>query len=148
MSVKPLGPCDLLRLTEIEKQCFGNDAWNYNMLKSEMDGGAVFLGVLSKGEIVGYICARLIIDEADINNVAVVPECRRMGFATALIDGLKDYCLKKGISKLTLEVNVNNLAAKNLYAKAGFTAVGTRKGYYHGDDAEIMRLTIPSDTRK
>ena len=89
MQITPLDFDDLPRLAEIEKICFGADAWNYGMLKSEMDGGAVFLGAVSGGETVGYICARLIIDEADINNVAVVPEFRRRGVASALIDGLK-----------------------------------------------------------
>ncbi len=145
MQITPLGFDDLPRLAEIEKICFGADAWNYGMLKSEMDGGAVFLGAVSGGETVGYICARLIIDEADINNVAVVPEFRRRGVASALIDGLKDYCLKRGINRFTLEVNVNNRAAKSLYARARFVSVGIRKGYYHGEDAEIMWLTEESD---
>ena len=48
--------------------------------------------------------------------------------------------MQKDIKKFTLEVNANNLPAKNLYKKMGFVSCGVRKGYYHGEDAEIMWL--------
>ena len=44
-----------------------------------------------------------------------------------------------GISSITLEVNSNNIPAKNLYEKFGFNVVGFRKKYYNNiDDAIIM----------
>lgn len=44
-------------------------------------------------------------------------------------------------SSITLEVNENNLPAKNLYLKYGFKILGIRKHYYStGDNAIIMTL--------
>ena len=60
--------------------------------------------------------------------------------AQKLVGALADYCENKGIKKFTLEVNANNVPAKNLYQKMGFVSFGVRKGYYHGEDAEIMWL--------
>lgn len=131
---------DIADIACIEQVCFGGDAWNAAMIKGEFDGGSVFLGVKDNGKTVAYICARIIIDEADINNVAVLPEYRRKGFAKELMDALVGYCRGRGADRFTLEVNSKNIAAKSLYRKLGFTTSGVRKGYYHGDDAEIMWL--------
>ena len=131
---------DLDDVCVIEQECFGKDAWNKNMLQSEYDGGSVFFGIKRDDKVVAYICARLIIDEADINNVAVLPDFRKQGMAQKLIQALVDFCKQKGIKRFTLEVNANNIPAKNLYGKMGFVSCGVRKGYYHGEDAEIMWL--------
>ena len=131
---------DLDDVCVIEKECFGKDAWNFNMLLGEYDGGSVFFGIKHCDKVVAYICARLIFDEADINNVAVLPQFRKQGMAQNLIQTLVDFCMQKNIKKFTLEVNANNLPAKNLYQKMGFESCGVRKGYYHGEDAEIMWL--------
>lgn len=131
---------DLDDVCFIEQVCFGKDAWNKSMLESEYNGGSVFFGIKRNEKVVAYISARIIIDEADINNVAVLPEFRKQGMAQKLVGALADYCENKGIKKFTLEVNANNTPAKNLYKKMGFVSFGVRKGYYHGEDAEIMWL--------
>ncbi len=54
---------------------------------------------------------------------------------------LKDAIARK-LEWATLEVNVNNTKAIDLYQKFGFEVVGTRKGYYQpaGEDAAILWL--------
>ncbi len=135
-----LTKADLDDVCVIEQICFGVDAWNKNMLEGEYDGGSVFFGIKQNDKVVAYISARIIIDEADINNVAVLPDFRKQGMAQKLVGALADYCENKGINRFTLEVNANNTPAKNLYKKMGFVSCGVRKGYYHGEDAEIMWL--------
>lgn len=142
MIFEPLSEKDLQDLCEIEKQCFGTDAWNFNMLDGEFKSGSVFLGAREGKNVVGYICAKIILDEADINNVAVTSKFRRNGIAQKLLNCLIDFCKNRGVKKFTLEVNANNVAAKKLYQKTGFKTYGVRKGYYHGEDAEIMWLEI------
>ena len=39
-----------------------------------------------------------------------------------------------GISRIVLEVNEHNIAARNLYRRAGFRQVGRRPGYYAASD--------------
>jgi ribosomal-protein-alanine N-acetyltransferase len=43
-----------------------------------------------------------------------------------------------------LEVGTENPAALALYAGLGFAKVGTRKGYYDGRDALVLRLPLPA----
>ena len=59
-----------------------------------------------------------------------------------------EQALKKGITRLFLEVRASNTAAKNLYKSLGFLETGVRRGYYHGpaEDALLMELqNLPLD---
>jgi ribosomal protein S18 acetylase RimI-like enzyme len=62
------------------------------------------------------------------------------------------YGIERGCQFVTLEYRVSNHAAARLYDKAGFKAVGVRKGYYinNGEDAvvaEIADLSTPKRRR-
>jgi len=70
-------------------------------------------------------------------NVAVAPEQRRRGIATALIEGALARIGPD--SPVTLEVRPSNDSAIALYETFGFRSSGYRKGYYaNGEDAMIM----------
>ena len=80
------------------------------------------------GHILGYI-----------DNIAVTPDARRHGVASALLDV---YCRFGAVNLafLTLEVRASNEAARGLYEKYGFQQAGLRPGYYQHprEDAVIM----------
>jgi ribosomal-protein-alanine N-acetyltransferase len=65
-------------------------------------------------------------DEAELLNLAVDPDGRRRGVASALLQALAQEA--KG--KLFLEVAEPNVAAIALYEHHGWVHVGVRKGYY------------------
>ena len=44
----------------------------------------------------------------------------------------------KGVTNITLEVNVNNTNAIKLYQKNGFKIVSRRENYYNGTDGYLM----------
>ena len=78
-------------------------------------------------------------DEGYIDNIAVEPDARRHGVASALLDV---YCRFGAVNLafLTLEVRASNQAAMGLYEKYGFQRAGLRPGYYQHpkEDAVIM----------
>jgi ribosomal protein S18 acetylase RimI-like enzyme len=55
-----------------------------------------------------------------VYDVWIVPEFRRQGVATALLDHALAWCRKQGLTSLRLEVAAHNVAARNLYTAAGF----------------------------
>ncbi|MEJ1730754.1 GNAT family N-acetyltransferase, partial [Escherichia coli] len=65
---------------------------------------------------------------------------RGKGYGARLIAGLMQYAANLGVQYMTLEVRQSNQAAISLYERAGFVAVGKRKGYYEetGEDAWLM----------
>lgn len=83
----------------------------------------------------GFMVTRTVaFDEAEILNIAVAPESRRRGVATALIESLN-------VPEVFLEVRESNDMARGLYEKLGFREAGRREEYYDDpvESAIIMR---------
>jgi len=89
--------------------------------------------------IVGTAFGLLQYDEGHVLDLAVAPEHRRTGIASALLEALDAALRGRGAVALTLEVREGNLGAQSLYRRYGFTAEGRRPGYYpDGEDAVLM----------
>jgi ribosomal-protein-alanine N-acetyltransferase len=92
--------------------------------------------------ISGYGGVSILVDEAHILALAVLPSCRRQGIGEQILRRLIDTARRGGATLLTLEVRASNNAAQHLYRKYGFLPVGHRPGYYAdtGEDAIIMTV--------
>lgn len=86
--------------------------------------------------LVGFILARVVVDEAEILLIGVEPDCRRQGIAAALLDDFLRQSQQKGIARVFLEVRESNDAARALYKRAGFSPVGKRRNYYRNKNGE------------
>lgn len=131
---------DILRISEIEAECFPQEPWSFQMLASSFETEA-FCGILAEdgGEIIGYGGITVAVDEADIDNVAVTEPYRRSGVGTAIIAELVRVAKERGTKKVFLEVRVSNSAAMELYLKNGFKGVYARTRYYSdGEDCLVM----------
>lgn len=91
---------------------------------------ALVAGAGTPRQIGGFVLAQVAADEAEILSVGVVPGWQRQGVGVKLIQGAKRAAAKSGAKRMFLEVAQSNAAALALYAKAGFTETGRRKGYY------------------
>lgn len=139
---------DLDQIHTLENICF-DIPWSFEMLYEDIctNKGTVYYVVEEDGKIVGYGGMWIILDEAHITNVCILPEKRRHGYATLLMKKLCDKAESLGADNMTLEVRVSNHDALHLYKKCGFTIHGLRKKYYsnNNEDAYIMwrEGTIP-----
>ncbi|CAM3183868.1 ribosomal protein S18-alanine N-acetyltransferase [Lactiplantibacillus plajomi] len=98
--------------------------------------------ILVRERPVGFISHTVVLDEAEVTNVAVHPDFQHQGLAGRLLNGCFEQ-LSPG-DQLFLEVRSSNVAAQHLYLKCGFERIATRKNYYHSplEDALIMRKII------
>ena len=131
---------DILRISEIEKECFTNEAWSFQSLASSF-GTEAFVGVLAEdgGEIAGYGGITVAADSADIDNIAVTEPYRNSGVGTQVLNELCSAAKSKGAKKAFLEVRVSNVPAMSLYLKNGFKGVYARTRYYpDGEDCLVM----------
>ena len=133
---------DLPAMAEIERRCF-HTPWSEESLRDDLTGNPLSVYIVleaESGDVAGYMSLWRILDEGHINNVAVLPEYRRRGGASDMLEFMLEYSEKNGISSHTLEVRVSNEGAIGLYRKFGFKEAGVRKGYYedNGEDALIM----------
>lgn len=136
---------DLPQVLAIEEECFSSP-WSINSFKYELKQSESIFKVALLGEkIVGYVCLRTMLDITHVMNLAVIPQYRRRGIGTTLLqDALHDLRRQRpDIKFITLEVRESSGALK-LYEKAGFSAIGKRKGYYRSpdEDAIIMGMEI------
>lgn len=106
--------------------------------------GALALVALRGDQPAGFILLRQAADEAEIITLAVQPQQRRQGVARRLLSVGLDKMTGRGARHCFLEVADGNVAARSLYAAAGFAEVGRRPGYYRDTagrhhDAVLMR---------
>ena len=121
----------VFQLHEIEKACFGRDAWTINNIIGEYQYEFSHLfGEVVEDKIVGYVCVRTIYEEAQICNIAVLPEYRRQGIATKLLATVAEFSATEGCERCELEVNVANTPAIEMYKKCGYEIAGTRVNFY------------------
>lgn len=128
-------------IDQIEKDSF-KEPWSKEAYEKEIHNPlATYLVITQEDEVVAYGGFWKIIDQGDINNIAVKKEYRNMGFGKMLMEALIEKAKEQKIKAITLEVRVTNKSAINLYKKLGFKEAGIRKKYYSdNEDALIMWL--------
>ena len=138
--LRRMGPPHLRAVEAIEKASFAV-GWPATAFQRELAGnGAARYIVVEGEEVAGFAGLWLMLDEAHVVSVAVLPERRREGLGRLLVHGLVRVAIEEGMNEATLECRVSNLAARALYRSFGFYEVGARKRYYadNGEDAVIM----------
>ena len=96
--------------------------------------------------------ARDLGDECEILSLGVAPDHRRRGAGQALLNAVIEEAARLGRPSVVLEVAADNSAARALYSRAGFVAVGSRPRYYRRQnqivDALIVRCPVSAPGRK
>lgn len=143
-AIRNMGPDDLDEIMEIEKLSF-TSPWTKRLFEETLASPIATSFVIKKGsETIGYIMIYSVTDEAHILNIAVHPDYRCRGYASALIQYALDYFGKSYIHEFFLEVREGNMVAIRLYQRFGFEKIGKRKRYYPetNEDALVMCLSV------
>ncbi|MBQ9984638.1 MAG: ribosomal protein S18-alanine N-acetyltransferase [Lachnospiraceae bacterium] len=94
--------------------------------------------------IVGFAGIMIIVDEAELLNIAVLEKYRKRGIAQQLLDTLLIRAKQEKGGRMLLEVRESNRVAIALYEKNGFCFVTKRRDYYSNpkEDAVIMEKSL------
>lgn len=121
----------IFQLANLEKECFGRDAWSIAALRGEFENEfSHFFAKRIDGVVVGYVCIRILCEESQICNICVAPKYRRKGYASELLREVSEFSAGEGCERCELEVNVSNEPAVELYKKCGYSVEGVRKNFY------------------
>jgi [ribosomal protein S18]-alanine N-acetyltransferase len=135
---------DIPSVVAIETASF-TTPWSEASLHGEIDsyGSTARVAVLGD-QVVGYVIAKKVLDEAQLLDLAVMQAHRRQGIARMLMEDLIQGLRYNGAAKIYLEVRASNIAAIELYGSFDFATTGVRKGYYNNpvEDAILMALEI------
>jgi ribosomal-protein-alanine N-acetyltransferase len=135
---------DIDKVLEIESLSF-LQPWDYHIFKVALDD--IFL-VFDEHDILGFLvavcCSKNI--RATIMKMAVHPEHRRKGIATALLNQVLEILKEKEILDVCLNVEIIRTPAIELYEKFGFEIMQTIHMDYEDDLADdafyIMKLIL------
>lgn len=132
---------DLEYFAEISQECF-SEPWGVNSFKSAFESeGAVLLAVeTSDGTVCGFLTASTVLDEVNIEDVAVREGYRQRGAAKGLLTELLRRT-EKSFARINLEVRESNFPAINLYKKFGFEPVGLRRDFYRDPRENAVLMT-------
>jgi [ribosomal protein S18]-alanine N-acetyltransferase len=134
-------------LAILHQACFPEDPWDVTAITEIMGIPGFFGRVASEdGMPVGFALALDLGTECEILSLGVVPDRRRDGIGSALLDAVCCEALRRGAAGVALEMAVDNDAARALYVTRGFIPVGRRRNYYRQRgrlvDALIFHLTL------
>jgi len=143
---------DLPAIVRIERESF-SDPWSLRSFERLLRRQEALFEVAVRAsadprsleeEVVGFCVGYVVVDEAELANVAVSAEARREGVGRRLVQHVIATVRNRGARELFLEVRISNSAARALYAELGFAEVGRRTRYYDRpvEDALILRLAI------
>lgn len=148
LDVRPALPDDLDELTALEQR-WGDVHWSRAQFSQELAGAQSRLRVLRlDGKLCGFGGYWRVADEAQVTNLVVTPEYRRLGFGMHLLSALLEEACREHCRRATLEVRATNEAACGLYRKLGFRQVGQRSRFYVNpvDDALLMEKSLEPTT--
>jgi ribosomal-protein-alanine N-acetyltransferase len=141
VELRALDTADLDAVERIEQASYPTP-WSRSMFVTELaKPSSLCIGAYAEdGELTGYLVVSRYVDAWHVMNVAVAPDFRRRGIASALLRRLFSVTADDAQRGYTLEVRVSNLDAIRLYERLGFTGRGVRRGYYtdNREDALIM----------
>jgi len=138
--IRALTGADVPAVAALERLVFA-DPWPESFFLSEIAHPLSHARLAEQdGVLAGYCLAWLGEGAGHLGNLAVAPEFRRRGIATALLAELLERAREQEVEKLTLEVRVSNFPAQWFYRAHAFRLAGLRRRYYRDnqEDALIM----------
>ena len=99
------------------------------------------------GEIMGFIVAESRHRTGHIITIDVLPETRRSGIGSSLLQAAEDRLRQAGATVVELETAVDNAAAIQFYKRKDYFVERTVPGYYSNHlDALVMRKELTSSS--
>lgn len=119
-----------------------SEGWDSRAIAEEINGaaGRVY-GLRCEGVLTGVAIFQLVLDEASLLSITLLPEFRGRGLGRRLLTRALEALETEGAQTCFLEVRSRNAPALALYRSLGFVQAGLRRGFYHApeDDAIVMK---------
>ena len=144
LQIKKMQSIHVEEIYKIEEEAFFTP-WSKKSIISEVKNPiGRYIVIVYEEQVIAYGGFWLVLEDANINNIAVKEEYRGKGIAKILMNTLISMAKKEGAKNMYLEVRQSNINAQGLYRMLNFKMVGLRKGYYvdTNEDAIVMELNL------
>ncbi|HET7724004.1 MAG TPA: GNAT family N-acetyltransferase [Propionibacteriaceae bacterium] len=140
---------DLDAIMELEETGFDHGRWSRESWNAELSAHdrQVLAYRDAEGALVAVATLQLLDDFADLLRVVVAPERRGQGIARRLLVASIHMAQAAGAQRILLEVEEDNVPARSVYVRLGFSPIDRRRDYYGpGRHALVMELPIDEDS--
>jgi len=130
-------------LHALNEDCFERP-WSREAIAQTLSlpGGLAWLADFA-GKPVGFACATVQGEEAELLLLGVLAQARGRGLARTLLQTVLYEAEARGARVMFLEVAADNLPAQALYRAEGFSLLHRRRAYYSdGRDALVLRAFL------
>ncbi len=137
---------DVPALLAIERGTASAAHWTQEQYGHRVADGLILVSE-EAGSVSGFVCARGVAREWEIENIVVAEWARRRGVGGGLLDELLRSVWDQAGTGIWLEVRESNQPARRLYENRGFRQTGWRRGYYREpvEDAVVYGLHFDPD---
>ncbi|MCF6218965.1 MAG: ribosomal protein S18-alanine N-acetyltransferase [Gammaproteobacteria bacterium] len=144
-SIRLMRESELAEIAEIDAQVSPHP-WSEQIFKDCLKA-KYHCFIFEKGDaLLGYGVLSVVMKEAHILNICILPKKQGRGLGRELIDYMIDLSTEKQVEMMFLEVRVSNEAARYLYERVGFNEVGIRSDYYPTakgrEDAMVLAMCL------
>ena len=148
-AIRKATPSDAAEIAALEERLF-SDAWSEKMIADCFSKTyyRVTVCVDESDRIRGHLISTHLAGESELLRIGVDTEYRGRGNGKLLMRAFVRECEKGDCPEAFLEVRATNISAICLYEKFGFTAVGTRKNYYHDPEEDACLMAGTMQTRE
>lgn len=148
MQIRPATPDDIPALIELERACSTAAHWTADQYRDAIRVGQeprrlVLAAHSEDGLLSGFLVARHVASEWELENIAVASTQRGKGIGGKLLQSLVEATRQVGGQAIFLEVRESNKAARRLYQRSGFCQTGLRKGYYANPQEDAILYQLP-----
>ncbi len=143
LHIRRMGQRDLSAVAALEKATFAAPWRSGAYTRAVADPHHNFFVAELDGRLIAYAGLWVEQNRAHIAKIAVHEDHRRRGIGTAMLQHLLDHARRLGLGEAYLEVRRGNLAAQDLYRRAGFRFDRIQARAYpdDGEDALVFVLS-------
>ncbi|SHG15013.1 [SSU ribosomal protein S18P]-alanine acetyltransferase [Ornithinibacillus halophilus] len=134
---------DIEGVLKVERMSFSTP-WTKDIFIQEVERNqhAHYYVMEINDSIVGYVGSWVVMDDAQITNIAIMPDLRGNKLGEKLFRFTMQQLVTLGVKRLSLEVRASNLPAQKLYKKFGMVPGGIRKNYYQDDNEDAIVMWV------
>jgi [ribosomal protein S18]-alanine N-acetyltransferase len=113
-------------------------AWTPPRVRNAIEDRETNVVVARNGtSVIGFALMRYRLEDAHLLLLAVIPDHRRKGVATAMLGWLEETLKVAGIAAIQVEVRASNRVALAFYAALGYEQVDATSRYYQGIETAV-----------
>jgi ribosomal-protein-alanine N-acetyltransferase len=132
-------------MMDIEKNAPTAAHWSLEQYQSaclEFEPKRILLVLEVDSAIQGFLVARVVGQEWEIENLAIAGAARRRGLGARLVRHFLNLVPGRAEASVFLEVRESNRAARGLFEQCGFIESGRRADYYRNPQEDAVTYVL------